>query len=244
MHTINANVTFQGHRRRTIASVAALAFLGLAGTTGSASAVALLNGSTLSVNGLDIIVAGCSLTLGGAAQASCAPGNLEIVEDTTGPGASIRIQGVGGGNIFSAALGAGLYDVTFTLNITSTLPVTVSEARLGISGSAIGVPFLPVAIGGLVSAGENIIGTSNDGNMNVNLAGGPTTVSRAFSPVTSFSVVKDLKLNAAVPGLGFLTLASVTQSYLPAPEPATIGLMLAGVGGMALVRRRKARLAS
>lgn len=241
MHTINANVTVQARRRRSVIACASLALLGLVSTTGPASAVALLNGSSLSVNGLNITVAGCSLILAGASQASCAPGNLEIVEDTSGPGASIKIQGLGGGNIFSAALGAGLYDVTFTLNISSTLPVTVSEARLGIAGSAVGVPFLPVAIGGLVSAGENIIGTSNDGNMNVNLAGGPTTASRTFAPTTSFSVVKDLKLNAAVPGLGILTLASVTQSYLPAPEPATIGLMLAGVSGIAFARRRKAR---
>lgn len=237
MHTINAFVTFLRRHWRSATVCGSLAMAGVMGTAGPASAVALLNGSSLSVNGLDISVAGCSLTLAGAAQASCAPGNLEIVQDS-GPGASIKIQGLGGGNIFSAALGSGLYDVTFTLNISATLPVTVSEARLGITGSA------PSGFGFLLSAGENVIGTSNDGNMNVNLGGGATTASRLFAPTTSFSVVKDLKLNAAVAGTGILTLASVTQAYLPAPEPASIGLVLAGIGGLALARRRRTRAAA
>lgn len=238
---INGIITLIGRRPARVAAVALLSIGGLAATTGSASAIALLNGSSLSVNGLNISVANCMLTLGGVNQPDCAAGNLEIVSDT-GPGASIRIQGVGGGNIFSAALGSGLYDVSFTLNISAVLPgTTVSEARLGMTGSATGTPAGPVVIGGLVSVGENVVGTSNDGNMNVNLAGGPTTASRTFAPITTFSVMKDLKLNAAVPGSGTLTLAYVTQSYLPAPEPAAIGLMLTGLAGLAASRRRKSR---
>lgn len=209
-----------------------------------ASAAALLNGSVLSVNGLNIVVANCQLTLGGAAQSSCAPGNLEFIADA-GPGASIRIQGAGGGNIFSAALGSGLYDVTFTLNISAINPgTTVNSAALAMFGSATGTlnaPLGALPVGGLVSVGETVTpfgGPSQ--NMNVNLAAA-TSSSVAFSSVGTLSVVKDLKLNAALPGVGTLTLSHVTQSYLPAPEPATIGLFLLGVGGIAAARNRLRR---
>jgi len=213
--------------------------------SGSASAVALLNGNSLSVNGLNISIADCQLTLAGSAQPSCAAGNLEIVADA-GPGASIRIQGAGGGNIFSAALGSGLYDVNFTLNISAINPgTTVTQASMAIAGSATGsasgLPWSLLPVGALVSAGETVSGTSNDGNINVNLVT-PTTGSRSFAATNSFSVSKDLKLNA-VAGSGLLTLAYVTQSYTPAPEPATIGLLLAGIGGIAAARRRFARRA-
>ena len=63
----------------------------------------------------------------------------------------------------------------------------------------------------------------------------------SFAAVTSLSVTKDLKLNAAVPGVGTLTLSHVTQSYLPAPEPATIGLLLVGAGGIIAARQRRRR---
>ncbi len=231
---------------RTAASVAAglsLAIAALVGLSRPASAVALLNGNSLSVNGLNISIADCQLTLAGVNQASCAAGNLEIESDE-GPGASIRIQGIGGGNIFSAAMGSGLYDVSFNLNISAISPgTTVNQVSMGIAGSASGTiapPFNILPINSLVSAAEVISGTSNNGTINTSLLS--TTGSRSFAPVSSFSVNKDLKLNALA-GSGNLTLAYVTQSYLPAPEPATIGLVLAGLGGIAVARRRRARLA-
>jgi len=212
-----------------------------------ASAAALMNGSALSVSGLNIVVANCQLTLGGVAQSDCSAGNLEFIADA-GPGASIRIQGAGGGNIFSAALGSGLYDVSFTFNISAINPgTTVNSAALAMFGSATGTlnfPFGALPAASLVSVGETVTpfgGPSQ--NMNVNLAAA-TSSSVAFSSVSTLSVVKDLKLNAALPGVGTLTLSHVTQSYqgyLPVPEPATIGLFLLGVGGIAAARSRLRR---
>ena len=209
-----------------------------------ASAVSLLNGSALSANGLNIVVSNCQLTLAGVAQSDCSAGNLEIIADA-GPGASIRIQGAGGGNIFSAALGSGLYDVNFKLDITAINPgTTITSAALAMFGSTTGTPSFPYNLlptGSYVSVGETVVpfgGPSQ--NMSVNL-GAATSSSVSFAAVTSLSVTKDLKLNAAVPGVGTLTLSHVTQSYLPAPEPATIGLLLVGAGGIIAARQRRRR---
>jgi hypothetical protein len=128
----------------------------------AACAVALINGSTLSVSGLNITVADCQLTMAGTTGLNCSAGNLEFLA-TTGPNASIKIEGVDGGNLFSAALGSGLYDVSFTLNITASVVGTkVSAVSLGIAGSTTSTgtctvsPCWPFSLGNLVSAGESV----------------------------------------------------------------------------------------
>lgn len=210
----------------------------------SPGAIPLLNGQSFSVNGLTISVSNCTLMLNGVNQASCASYSMEIAP-VTGPGASIRIQGVDGGNLFSATRASGDpalgdYDVSFKLDISSTLPTTVTNASLALSGTATGTvaPGYPLPIGTLVSAGEVVAGTSNNGNMTVNLAGS-TTANRPFAADTSFSVTKDLALRASQLGVGTLTLAYVGQSYTPAPEPAALSVLAVGAAGAAYLRRRR-----
>lgn len=62
-----------------------------------------------------------------------------------------------------------------------------------------------------------------------------------FAPMTSFQVVKDMQLNSPVGGVDTLQLSSITEIF-NTPEPASIGLMIVGLGGLIGVRRfRRAR---
>ena len=223
--------------------VGSMLVLASAGITQPASAysfgaVPLLNGQVLSFNGLQFSVSGCAMILGGALNdplGACTLKNLEII-GVAGPGSNIRIQGEDGGNIFSAiGTGSGLtglYDVTFQLNVTTTLPnTTVNQVSMALTGSVTGTS------GTRVSAGAVITGTSADGAMALSMVG-PTTGSLSFASDTAFNENKDLKLNAVGAANGsVLVLSYVTQGFLPAPEPISVGVFLVGLAGLGAARR-------
>lgn len=227
---------------RLMAISAVLGVVALAAGTQPAGAVSLWSGSTggsLTVDGLTITVTSCTLKLASVTQSSCAAGNLEMVA-VAGSGAQIKIDGAGGGNIFSAAANSGLYDLSFTLAIVPAVSgshTTVSSATLAMTGSAASTDLTRV------SAGETIVdsGGTTLGSLSTNLSG-PLTASTSFGAVSSFSVTKDLKVNTIGATAGdTLVLSSVSQIYNPAPEPVSIGLFLVGVAGIGVARRRRAR---
>lgn len=205
----------------------------------SVGAVPLLNGSVLSFNGLQFTVTGCAMILGGALAdplGACSLKNLEIL-GVAGAGSNIRIQGENGTDIFSVistgSATSGLYDVTFQLGVATTLPrTTVNQVSMALTGSVTGTS------GSRVSAGATLSGTDTlTANQTTQLSG-PTSRTWTFSSDTAFNETKDLKLNSvgAVAG-SVLTLSYVTQGFLPAPEPISMGVFLVGLAGLGAARR-------
>ena len=149
----------------------------------------------------------------------------------------------------ATACGGGACATNFSdlnLNFTVTAPsgVTVSSARLGLTGSA------AYSGGGndttdllYVSGGEASSAFAT-GSITTNLSNNPNAVTAAFSSaVNSFSVSKDLKVtgNGPTPG-ATLALNTVMQMYAPAaPEPVSLSLLAVGVAclGVAKLRRRR-----
>jgi hypothetical protein len=210
-----------------------------AGLTHPAGAVSLMVGQTLVASGLSISVVGCSVVIGGGPASACTAGSYEMVAGLSA-GETIRIRGAGGGAIFnSIAAGSGLYDLSVDLEIQGLIPAaTVNKISLAMAGSTnLGAT---TASKLAVSVGEN---TSAPGasSMTVNL-NGPLTSSSSFAPfspfTTPFVVNKDIKLSSSDATAGdTLTLSYVSQGFLPAPEPVSIGLFLLGVGGLGIARR-------
>jgi|GEM_PF-5566646 len=224
--------------------VCTMLVLASAGITQTASAysvgaVPLLNGSVLSFNGLQFTVSGCGMVLGGALNAplsSCSAKNLEIL-GIAGPGANVRIQGENGTDIFSVvstgSSTSGLYDVAFSLAVTTTLPnTTVNQVSMALTGSVTGTS------GSRVSAGATLTGTDTPiANQSMSVAG-PTSRTWTFSSDTAFNETKDLKLNAVGAAAGsVLVLSYVTQGFLPAPEPISVGVFLVGLAGLGAAKR-------
>lgn len=216
----------------------------------TASAVGLMVGNSFTSNGLNIEVTGCSYSVA-SSVVGCGSGTLLDpykfeIQAAAGPGATLNITGVGGGNLLTASLGTSRLDLSIDLLITAINPgTTVNQVSMGMSGSAScttcpGFPFSP--IGRAVTMGENFTPNAQPtvALTAVNLTD-PNRTSSVFTSVSSLSVHKDIAVRGDLAGVGTLVLSYVSQSYLPAPEPASIALFSVGAAGLVAVRRRRAR---
>lgn len=225
-------------------------------------------GGSLTVNGLTVTVASCAVTLAGVLQSNCNNTHLSLVSSGLGPIAQLDILGDGtnaltggingsdGLSILSAAMGRGIYDLTFALNISTVLPQKVTNANMTLSGSAVGTESfsglkskLPRITASEVFGGAiaptitdiltTVSSSSTAGTIRTvnSTATGSSTLG---SPSSSFSVTNDLKLDTTGRGNGdILILRHLTQVYTTAPEPLSIGAFLVGLGGLLASRRRK-----
>ena len=206
----------------------------------SAPAVSLLNGSVFSVNGLNLTVSSCSLTLASVTQSSCAAGHIAIQALNTASGASYKIIGDGtgsnGSNIFSTPDGRGLFEIAFTLTITPTVngaATTVSSAALSMTGSGYDLCDLTH-----ITTDQQFSAAAGSTHLATNLANHPSA-SGTFAPVHSFSINSKLSVHADGYPYGTLKLSSVTETFNPAPEPGGLIMLLTGLAGLALARRHR-----
>lgn len=218
-----------------------------------AAAVGLYTGASFSFDGLNLSVTGCALTgvsLAGLPAGSCGTTDTNAyltLSGTTGVNAIFNIARNGGGDIFSAATGSNLtYDITYTLAVTRTgAKTTVNSAALSLAGSAkttsTGAADPVAADYARVSATETFLAPIPIGaaNLATNL-NTPSAATSFTTPVTSFNVTNDLKLQTGTFNLGnTLKLSSVTLTYGPAPEPVSVGIFLVGLAGLGAARRTR-----
>jgi hypothetical protein len=189
---------------------------------------------------------GLTFSVGGCTAALCSDVELKAV--STSGGATIEVLGNGrganGSNILVETNGSGTDLLSFTLTVTSAGTSKIASVSTSVSGH------YPSGGGGDIGSYLAISGTSHcttTGGYNLGncapfaLGGDPATAT--FGPVSSLSVSYNLA-TSAVSGQTII-LSNATQTFIPAPEPATIGLMATGMAGLALIRvNRRRRLSA
>lgn len=229
------------------------------GSAWPAGAVSLWSGGvggSVTANGVTISVASCSLKLGGSNQSSCSVLNAEMVV-VTGTDAQIKIGGNGGTDLFSTAniVGTanernGLNDMNVTLDVTyaagliNYVGATLTGAVTGTATNAIKTKELAYVslsetFSGVVGA-TNIVGLSLAALPANTFSGTVSANSGTFTGVHTLQVTKDIRLDpTGLKGVDSLSLSNVTQTFKKVPEPAAIAILLVGLGGLAVARRRR-----
>ena len=230
---------------RYSATLRATAFAALTTIIGSSAALAQTSvfgsGSTTAqitgFDGLTFTVTGCSLTVGDAAS-NC--GNAaQMIAVSTSNGATIEFQGVGGGDLHDDGNGNQYpsWDLQFSLAVTSSgTRHDITSIQATMAGSS---------PGGHTSDATTTVNSYSPAfspNLSLNL-GNPTGTSTYSSSPTAPPVSMNVDLNVAAHQGYTITFGSAMFRYSPAPEPASIALVVVGLGAVGLIRRRS-RMAS
>lgn len=229
---------------------------GAAAQTLQSGAIALTPNAYLTIDDLQITVGAVSCNNGGTGRAPIACGNL-FLAPTSGPGAGVIIEAANGSTpgvstlvpIFSYACPAtgtchtGTYDLSVTLDVQAlgshTTITGVSQALAGAATpSSLGTAHptdVHVSESVTNAANTSVCGSGLSSNLSSLTAACPT-----FAAQTYLSVKKDLglTLNGVTNG-STLTLSSVTQRFTPAPEPASLAILLLGVTTLLATRRKR-----
>lgn len=206
-----------------------------------AGAIALAPSASLTLDGLTITVTSCSYDDGG--RSGACPSDLYIAP-TSGPDASVII-GADSGDILSYTCTSGPTCTSGAYDLSVTLSVTTVSGKSTLKGASVTVAAGSGTTGNLADIGGSE--TIYDANNSTQLcflpatAAGPSAAC-SFAGQNNLQAVKDFGLGINdLPNGNTLQLASITESFTPAPEPASIASLLAGVSALAAVRRKRRR---
>jgi hypothetical protein len=228
--------------------VVLLASLGLARPVAAQTSTSLVNGHSVTADGLTFTVSGCSLILNGVSSA-CSATNTAFtgatLEVSTDRGVDLTVVGSGAsGNIFNAVNGGGEYDLSYTLNITKASgSPTVTNFSSTLAGSSSNHDLIDITSVDTLYSALNA-GGSSPASQSLNVYSAASAQSSGFSLIpgsTGISETTNLELS---PQSGTtLTLASLRQYYGPAPEPISLSVFSVGLVGLSAARRLRRKSA-
>lgn len=188
---------------------------------------------------LSFAITSCSFIYLGSTQ-SCSTDGTEIESVFSGRGGTeIEILPTSGS--YTQTGGLGNTSLSFGLSVT---PLKGSNGISSVSNILNGTVLNPADNGRLTSVLSSF-----------SVAASPATITSqpgALTSTTNFSLTKGtLSFNVALnlntfgaSALDTLKLNNVKLLFTPAPEPASIGILLVGVGGLASLRHRRKRAAA
>jgi hypothetical protein len=217
---------------------------------GRAQSVSLNNGGSLSLYGLTFAISGCTLT-----GSSCSASGLSLQGVAAGRG-NIEFQVANSAGSSSAALsrgtgsGSGLTTLLFTITVSPTpgQPTTlVTSAALIDTGTrhytcASGHSGCSATATASLQVGGNTLLSQS---LTANQFALQTQTSPIYTTtgINAFSFVENVTLNTSTAddytAGGTLRLNTIAVEFRTAPEPASIGIMLCALGGLAAARWRR-----
>jgi hypothetical protein len=222
-------------------------------------AIGLVAGDSFNLYGLNVDVSGCTIALNGGSATNCAASNkLELLQ-VASPTNSIMFEVIGysgalPGSATSAALSAtsGLSQLDLTLAVTPNASYPTNTTRVtGATLTAVGDDaFKSSKSGTTAEASAAFSHATNAASLTAALSPQVTTGTPrlqtvasgpdSFSPTSnSFTITENLELDPNGHSVNLLSLGSVALKFTTTPEPASAAMLLAGLAGIALVRRRR-----
>jgi hypothetical protein len=215
---------------------------------GAQTSIPLTVGQNFSLEGINLKIASCT----GTGGASCAGAELLSVSSSRGV-ISFEIIGTGGGSAAlsesSASSTSDVLTVGITVadtsnssrQVTSASASTVGTYNLGSCSStpcsttpiAQGAATLSVATGGTPLLDQ----LSSSKTTQQTVPSGPLTVSTPST--SSMTLTETLTLNDEKLNVSTFNIYSQLITLHATPEPATLSIMLLGLGGLAVARRRR-----
>jgi hypothetical protein len=197
-------------------------------------------GTVLTLNGLTLTVTGCTVN-----GVNCTTSNnIELLGVSTGRGTvTVDVIGTGGGPVFSISSGSATDTLVLSLSAATNEPATakVSSATLTLNGSG------PAGWSSSDHANWSQTDSRSPNPAVLALATGSgsaaNTANTTWTPTTpgsTFTITDTIALTRTSGYGNTLQLTSAVEKFFTTPEPASIGVLLLGLGGLAMARRRRA----